>query len=409
MDPREEIEALVEFEGRWAGTDAERRAARHLEHRLEDLGREVEVQATQVRPNYHLAHASHALLAIVGSVVSVSQPIVGAALVLVAVVLTFGDASGMLMLTRRLFGWRTSQNVLSREDQGKPGTLVLVAHYDAARTGAIFGRGLTERRAVLGRLLRRPIGPFEPFFWAIVAIFVCCLVRLPGIESTALTAVQFVPTVFLIACLPLLVDIALSGVVPGANDNASGVATVLRLADRYGGALESFDVWVLLTGAQEPFSLGMRAFVRRQRKQLDRERTVFVNVDEVGSGTIRYTRREGLVITARSHVQLLELCEEIADDDEEGAGAFDARALASRTASDGYAARSAGFPAITVTCRNSLDYAPHHHQGTDTPENVEDAALERAFGFCSELVERLDATIGPDLPEREPDRDEAAA
>jgi hypothetical protein len=406
VDAREEIQALVEFDGRWAGTDAERRAARHLDRRLAEIGRQAAIEQTEVRPAYHLTHAIHAIIAIVGSVASVSTPAFGAALVLVATVLSFGDASGMFMPVRRLTGWRASQNVVSRADDDKPGVLVLVAHYDAARTGAIFGRRLMERRAALSGLVRRPIGPFDPFFWSMVLILVCCLLRLPGIQGVALTTVQFIPTVLLIVSVPMLVDTALSGVVQGANDNASGVATVLRLAERYGDSLDHFDVWVLLTGAEEPFALGMRAFLKSHRRTLSKERTVFVNVDEVGAGTVRYTRREGLVVGSRSHVQLLQICNDIAEDDED---AFGARPLVSRTTSDGYVARSAGFPAITITCRNALDYTPEHHRPTDTPERIDDNALERVYGFCCELIERLDAEVGPDLAQHgELAEDEAA-
>jgi peptidase M28-like protein len=279
VEPRQEIEALVAFEGRWAGSDAERRAARHLTGRLEEIGREAEVEQTKVRPSYHLAHAIHAVIAIVGSVVSVSSPAVGAALVGVAVVLAAGDASGTFLLTRRLLGWRASQNVVSREDAGKPGVLVLVAHYDAARTGVIFSRAVEERRAALSGVLRRPIGLFQPFFWSMVLVLLCCLLRLPGLNGVVLTAAQFVPTVLLIVSVPLLVDIAVSDVVPGANDNASGVAAALRLVDRFGGSLEHFDVWVLLTGAQEPFALGMAGFLKRHKSSLSKDRVVFLNLD----------------------------------------------------------------------------------------------------------------------------------
>jgi hypothetical protein len=64
------------------------------------------------------------------------------------------------------------------------------------------------------------------------------VIQLAGLDNLVLSIVQFVPTVVLIVSLPLLADVALSGAVPGANDNASGVATVLRLAERYSGELE---------------------------------------------------------------------------------------------------------------------------------------------------------------------------
>ena len=390
------IEDLTGFEGRWAGSDAERRAAGYLKERLEDMGRDVEIQPISIRPNYPVTHVIHAVLAIVGSVLSVKVPIAGAALVVLAVASTAGDLTGSFHLARRLTGRRASQNVVSREDdQDKPGILVLVAHYDAARTGAVFGPRINERRAVLGKLLRRPIGPWEPFFWSMVAVLVACLMRLIGVEAMWLTVIQFIFTVVLIGSVPLLADIALSGAVPAANDNASGVATVLRLAERHGGKLEHFDLWVLFTGAQETQLLGMRAFLRANKQDLPRDRTVFLNVDQAGHGSVRWATKEGNLFAQKYHPSLLPICEEIAEDDEDDH--YSARARVSRSAGDGHAARTAGYPALSISTLNALDYSPHQHLPTDTPDNIDDAALERAFGFCSELIDRIDHQIGPDL------------
>jgi hypothetical protein len=383
-----EIEDLVAFEGRWPGTDAERRAALHLQGRLEALGREAEVEPTSIYPNYPVTHAIHALIGIVGSVLSVYTPVVGAALVLFATVSAFGDLSGSFYIVRRLTGRRASQNVTSRGSDGdKPGVLILTAHYDASRTGTVFSRKAIERRATFGKLIRRGLGPFEPFFWSLFLILVCTILRLVGIDSTAFTVVQFIPTVVLIASIPLLVDIALSDVVPGANDNASGVATVLQLADRYGNRLENFDVWVVLPGAEEALLLGMREWMRAHKRELDPEQTVFLNIDMAGTGTVRWMEKEGLVLAMRYHPTLIELCEEIGE----------GRAMTSRQATDALIARAAGFPAITISSRNALDYAPNWHQMTDTPDRIDLDSLERTYAFCCALVERLDASIGPEL------------
>jgi Peptidase family M28 len=182
--------------------------------------------------------------------------------------------------------------VVSPEHGDKPGTLVLVAHYDAGRTGLVFARWVQERRAALAQAMRRPIGHFEPVFWAQVVLLVCCVLRLVGVSGPVLTTVQFVCTAGLIVAVALLVEVAVSNVVPRANDSASGVGVALALADRHGGRLEHFDLWVLLTGAKEALSVGMRAFMRSRRRQLDRQRTVLLNLDEVGAGTVRFTRRE---------------------------------------------------------------------------------------------------------------------
>jgi hypothetical protein len=144
---------------------------------------------------------------------------------------------------------------------------------------------------------------------------------------------------------------------------------------------------VLLTGGQKAIAAGSRAFLKRHKRDLGRERTVVLNLDAVGSGTVRYTSREGPLLAIRSHPQLVQLCQAIADDDEDE-NAFGARPIMNRSPSDGYAARSAGLPAITISCRGRLDYVP---------ARVDAEAIERAEDFCAELIRRLDAEVGPDL------------
>lgn len=394
----QDVHALVGFEERLAGSEDERRAAVHLAERLKAMGREAEIEPVEVWPNYPLTHVIHALLGIAGSLVAVPLPTLGAVLAFVAAVSTFGDLTGSFYLVRRLTGRRASQNVVSPERSEKAGTLVLVAHYDTARTGSVFGPRVQERVAAVGKAIRRPVGAFEPFFWSLLVILLCTLVRAAGLESVFLTAIQFVPTVVLILSVPLLVDITLSRAVPGANDNASGVATVLRLAERHGGKLQHLDLWVLLTGAKESFAMGMRGWLKRHKAELDRQRTIFVNVDTVGHGTVRWGRREGFVLPTKAHPQLVELCREIAEDDEEDR--FEARAVVSRSTSDGHLARARGFPALSISCLGPLDYAQNMHQPSDTADRVDPEALARAFGFCSELIDRLDRQTGPQLAER---------
>jgi peptidase M28-like protein len=388
MDLRAELEALLDIGRRAPGSDGERRAAAHLRERLQSLGRQAELESVEVWPAWPLGYAILAALAVVGSVLSVSVPALGAGLALLAALLTFLDAAVLLPTLRRLLGRRASQNVVSWGDRDKPGLLLLVAHVDAGRGGIALSQTAEARRAALGDLIRRPIGPLEPLFWAEIAVLVCCLLRLAGLTGTLLTVLQFIPTVLLILAVALLLDIALSPTRGGENDNATGTVLALRLAERFGGGkLDHFDVHVVLTGGQKAIAGGSRAFLERHKRELPRDRTVVLNLDAVGSGTVRYARREGPLVAIKSHPQLVQLCGAIAEDDEEE-NAFGARPIVNRSASDGYAARSAGLPAITISCRGRLDYVP---------ARVDAEAIQRAEGFCAELIRRLDAEVGPDL------------
>src|SRR5437868_344679 len=94
IEPLEEIAELVAFEGRGPGTDAERRAAGHLAGRLRSLGRNAGTESTRVFPNYALTHLVHALLGIVGSVVSIGSHLAGLLIVLFAALSAALDLTG---------------------------------------------------------------------------------------------------------------------------------------------------------------------------------------------------------------------------------------------------------------------------------------------------------------------------
>ena len=147
---------------------------------------------------------------------------------------------------------------------------------------------------------------------------------------------------------------------------------MLALAEDLGDTLRSFDVWVLLTGSQKPFAVGMTAWLRRHRRELHRERTAVINIDGVGSGPVRFARREGPFLARRAHPQLLRICEEIAEDDGPG-GAYDARGTTIRERTDASAARRRKLPAITLSCEG---------------DEVSAEGLERMRAFCRDLVER---------------------
>ncbi len=349
----------------------------HLRDRLEDLGRAADLQAVTVRPRFGLTHTLHALLAIFGSVLAAANAPVGAAIVLFAVLSTFLDVTGILYLVRRLTGRRMSQNVESRIDRTKPGTLVLVAHYDSPREAPSF--------TLASRLLR---DPWMAMVMAMVLVLICCGLRVAGIEGVALTGVQFAPTVFLILMVPALADIELSGASAGGTDNAAGVAVVLRLADALGDRLDHFDVWVVFTGAQKPFALGMRGWLRSRRPELEGESTVVLNIDDVGDGPLTFSRREGPLFPLRVHGQLTRICEQIVED-----GGHEARPKVVREAGDAGAAVARGIPAITVSSPGAM---------------LDPASLDRTFEFCRELAERVDAEVGPRLEaSRSPERSAA--
>ena len=246
-----------------------------LATRLRGIGRRAELEPFFSHPQYAVVHLVHAALGIAGSLLAIVQPAVGFALVLFAAASTYLDLNTRLYLVRSLLFRRVSQNVVSPGDRPEaPARLILMAHYDAARTGYIFSRA-SKRIRLLPQRTRLALGPFRIFFWLGLAPLLPILgARMAGLDATWLNAVQAIPTIVLIVAAFLLIDIALSEIVPGAYDNASGVAAVLSAAaELTDDPAENLDVWIVLTGSEESLCEGSRAFVRSRRRQLDRART----------------------------------------------------------------------------------------------------------------------------------------
>src|SRR3977135_4349777 len=93
-----EMDELASIGSRYAGSEGERRSARHLQTRLEQLGREAVVEPSRIRPASGLTHLVHAAAGIVGRVLSVYVPVAGFALVALAAVSAFGDLTGTFHL-----------------------------------------------------------------------------------------------------------------------------------------------------------------------------------------------------------------------------------------------------------------------------------------------------------------------
>jgi hypothetical protein len=393
----EVINELCSFEGRRAGTDAERRAANWLAQRLRDRGRRAVIEPTYVHPQYGLVHALHCALGFAGSLVAIIAPPVGFAIVLVAALSMYLDLNGRFYLARRLFFRRASQNVVSPGKRSKaPARLFICAHYDSARSGAAFQPKRVARASRLAKRLPFPIAPFRVLFWSLAILLPILGARMAGIDSGLISLLQLIPTLILLIGVFLLADIELSDVVPGANDNASGVATAISLAEELDAeAPENLDVWLLLTGGEECQMEGMRSFVRAHRKSIDRRNTYFLVLDAVGAGAVRYETGEGLAVTYDMDKRLVQLCNAVATADRENGDRFGAKPLRQAFGTDALPARIAKLRSTAITCLDDGSLLPaNYHRPEDVPKRIDRKALDRAHDFTLELVRALDRDAG---------------
>jgi hypothetical protein len=362
--------------------------------RLREAGRRAEIEPIYVHPQAPLVWALHAFLACAASVLAIEVPIAGFALLLFTTTSFYFDLNASRHFLRLLFFRRASQNVVSRgENPDASHKLILAAHVDAARTGTIFGKGATS--------LSKRVSGFLPFphtrflFWSAAILLPMLGARMAGVDSDGLAILQIIPTLILLVSTFLLVDWRLSQVVPGANDNASGVAVALSLAEKLGEEPpRNLDVWVVLTGGEECGMEGMREFTRKHKDELDPFKTIVLAIDSVGKGDVRWVASEGLTISFEMDARVTQLCEAIAEADANEENRYRAAPLRHGYATDALAARVGGLRASAITCLEPGAITPaNHHTPQDVPNAIDPQAMKRAANFTLDLVRALDRDL----------------
>ncbi|MEK6327751.1 MAG: M28 family peptidase [Actinomycetota bacterium] len=261
-------------------------------------------------------------------------------------------------------------------------TIVLVAHHDAAHAGLIYHPAIPE--AVFGRfpwLLDR-VDTSPPLMAPVVAVPLL-------VGAGALTgsrALVMAGTALAALSAAALADIALRDTVPGANDNATGVAALLAVARSLAERpTESVRV-MLVSSSEEALCEGMQAFSKRHFGGLPRESTFFLTLDTLGSPHLLVLRGEGMIRMREYPARSLALLDGLAD--ELGIRLFPNLRL--RNATDGIIPLAAGYQGAALCSCTRLKQPANYHWPTDTPENVDYGTLSDGIRLTEAAVRRLD-------------------
>ncbi len=405
MSTADTVAGLSRFDGRGAGSDAERRAANWLASELAAGGRDSRLEPFWCRPNWALTHLWHVALALAGSVVAVSSPKVGGVLVLIALLSVLADAVTGRSLGRRLSPERASQNVISAGSRDEAGDradgeradggrvrLLLTANYDAGRAGLAYRRAL-RRPFIRANELIGAAGPGWVGWLtiALVWLLAVAIARVGGAGGGAIGALQLIPTVGLVLAAALLIELLTSDHGPAANDNASGVAAAIALARALdSGPARNLAVEVVLTGASDGDGLGLTRHLRARRKTHTRTNTVVLGLAAGGGGGARWWVSDGTLVPRRYFAALRELCERVAREE----SYLDAKPHRDRGAGPALPARSMALPAIAIGCRDRDGLATRSHTHADTAENIDEDALDGLVSYGLLVVDAIDGYLG---------------
>ncbi len=371
---REDVEALARFR-RLTTTAGEHESAEWVAGRLRALGAEdVRIVPFRGQSSWAWAHGVHMLAGLATSWMRGYTGRLLGALVAVSYEL---DVSVRNQWIRRLLPGRQGHSVQahipSRETARR--TLVLVAHHDAARTGLVWhptaNAANRRRSARSGRAFPAHAAPLIGLAAAAVGFR---NLRRPARLILALSAL-------------LSGQAASSPVVPGANDNATGVAAVLELVRRIQERpLHGVDVVVVSPGGEEAGSVGMRSWIHGPGRALDRESTLVVNLDAIGSGGhLVVSHREGLTgWFGPADVDLSQRGARLA-------GVAPPRVVTFPNVTDAFVARNAGLRAVSILSYDD-GWISNLHLPSDVPANVDWSTVEQAIALTEGMVEAWMAT-----------------
>ncbi len=375
----EEQLAAVQYLSREIGprpptSAAEARAAAYVNARMRQAGLEVEVQTFRALPTLALPLALLYLVAALTPLLYLYSRPAATILSLLAFLAFAIDFAGLF--SRVPLG--KSQNVIGTRPatQESRQHLIFLAHLDTGRAGFLY-----HPRLVAGR--RR-------FFFLGLILF-ASLPALAGLGwwlgSVEFWYAQWVPAGLLaLALLLLLAQEAFRPYVAGANDNASGLSVLLRLADELKG-LPYTDLWLVATGCQEAGQVGVRRFLGRY--PFPRESTYVVNLDSVGDGNLHLIVESGLFRPRRCPPHFEELAGEAESDDI----TVDADPWTFTLAdNDAAAALRQGFPALSITALEGGRPA-RWHRPEDTFPSIQPELLERAARLAISIARRLDRRV----------------
>jgi Peptidase family M28 len=358
----EAIRALADEIGpRPACSSAERRATEWCAARLSELGLEVTTEEFHSRTSLAPWNASYFAGTLLAAFLVIPLPLVAALLGAASLVLYARDADGRSMIRPR---GPLSSNVIAKARVNRDPQVVVVAHVDTPRASPIFNPRFVGSLRMSVTLLHGVL-VLVPLLGGVAWIAEA------GRElPSSLWIVTGVLATYLVLAIANLM-IGRSGETAGANDNASGVEVLLRLARLDWGG----KVWFVVTGSEEVGMLGVQDFFERHAVEVAGAR--FLNLDSVGAGSLVAVSEEGVLRERRSNRYMLDLAEEV------GAEGRPFRGFPT----DGTALLARRAQALTLLAVGEDEVPPNWHWSSDVTANVDPAALDRATAVARHVVE----------------------
>lgn len=360
---------------RGAGTEEEARARAYIVKELQRLGYKPSIDPFYTPPSFSYTYITIYMLPVLSAAFAVMH--VGIAVVPIAlagVVLLVMEEELYIPILTRLYGYvfrgRTA-NIVVKIGSGAR-VFVLMAHYDSTKAAYSFN---PKRVHTLRSTIK---------------INFASTILASGLSIGSLY-IEILAIASVAASIPLIVSISIlihrelfHTYVPGANDNASGVAVLLGVAEALAGrSIDDIDkatIYVVFTGAEEVGLLGSHTLYRRE-KWLLRE-AVVINIDNPGAGDLALTECEGVLKTWCPDKRFRDIVREYAV--ARGIGTKIYKLLPT----DATHLMMKGLRATSIMAfeKGSIK---NYHWYTDTAEHIDPENLSKAVNIVIGMIEML--------------------
>jgi hypothetical protein len=375
------LRELCAFPHRGSATQEERKVASLIRGKLEEFGYKVIAQEFHgTRDNFYLLPVQVLFLAIVAGLLSLFSSLSWLSLLLLVygLVLLFLEVSGFdidLTVMPRF----KSQNIYTLPDKLPSKLMIVSAHYDTQRGSFIFHPSFVDRIPLL----------FGVSYLGVGLMLLGVILRFFSLVSSSFWLLSMGVALSFLVFLVFLFAWITGRYTQGANDNGSGTALALFLAQDYKVNRADYpsdtEVLFLFTGNEEGGTKGMKAFLRKMSQELPRDATKFIVLDNLGTGKVTFLKGEGIILYRKAGKELLEVARELQK-------TFPAEIQEQKNLllpTDSLPVATKGFQTISFLGKDEKGRLGNYHYFTDVFENVDQDFLRLEENFFKEYLKRV--------------------
>jgi len=364
---------------RGAASEGERKAANYIFNTMRNMGLRTSIEEFKTPTRMPVIHFVHFFMLFLASIASNWYPVISMFVGGLVVVSFWGEFTHRFFILRYLIPHLKSQNVIGKlGDDNASLKVIISAHMDAARTGIIFNPKISN---IAGRFKHQPL--HKLLMILMMVLLTVFVVKAFGGGTWVLSVIFNTVAVISLILSALMVQWQLAPFGPGANDDLSGVAVMLGLADKLKDALPlDFQFVFVTTGAEEAHCSGMKAYMNVHNRDFDREHSYFINLECLGGGRLKYVTEEGFIVFQKHDHTLIQIADIVAR--KYGIDFTPAYTVAH---SESIVPLTMGFKSLGLIALNENQVPTNYHQPCDTEDNINYDLLDTAETAVLKMIE----------------------